>query len=110
MKPLLVTQISALRKSVDKWKNIVAGLEDPDCFVVTERGPEDCACCQEFLHRGAKGCAGCPVAEKVGDIFCGKTPYEEWAEIFDNLDSFTGPKPSARFRTKGEILQRHKTQ
>lgn len=103
MKPLLVTQISALRKSVKKWENIVAVLEDPDYFVVFEAGAKDCACCQEFLDdRGFGDCQGCPVAEAVRDTNCGKTPYEEWAAAFDDLEGVVGSRPGVRFETKKE--------
>ncbi len=102
MKNLLATQISALQKSVKKWENIVAVLEDPDYFVVFESGAEDCACCKEFIHVGQKGCEGCPIAEKVENISCGSTPYEEWVEAFDRLEIAVGSRPGVRFETKKE--------
>ena len=102
MKNLLATQISALQKSVKKWENIVAVLEDPDCYIVFESGAGDCACCKEFIHLGQKGCEGCPIAEKVEDISCGSTPYEEWVEAFDDLESIVGGRSGVRFETSKE--------
>ena len=102
MKNLLATQISALQKSVKKWENIVAVLEDPDCYVVFESGSEDCACCKEFIHLGPRGCEGCPVAEKANDISCGGTPYEEWVDAFDRLEIAVGSRSGVRFETKKE--------
>lgn len=71
---VLVRQLKALHKSVDKWGRIVSIIES-GADRVTEKGSDDCACCKEFLKGG---CRECPIFLKTGYPVCQRTPYEKW--------------------------------
>lgn len=60
--------LQALRGSISKWENIVAG-------TAGDMGPSNCPLCQEFFRNH---CVGCPVSAKVGASYCGNTPYSAW--------------------------------
>ena len=61
-----------IQGSINKWNKIVQGLE-------ADKGPENCALCNEFL---AKDCVGCPVFERTGEPLCNGTPYEHFGQVF----------------------------
>lgn len=60
--------LKALRGSIKKWEDIVAG-------VGSDNGSNNCPLCAEFYdHR----CTGCPVMESTGRRECINTPYYFW--------------------------------
>lgn len=63
--------LKALRGSIKKWKDIVAGTG-------TDEGTNNCPLCELFF---SDTCAGCPVAKKAHAAGCGKTPYTRWARL-----------------------------
>lgn len=67
----------ALRQSITKWKQIVAGK-------LAERGTLTCPLCQMF--NTGFSCGECPVAERTGFSFCCDTPYWEWHEAFPDSE------------------------
>jgi hypothetical protein len=74
----------ALRKSIEKWEQIVAGTG-------IDKGKYNCALCLKFAYfnpcdpkRPAENnveslscCKGCPV-DDVSNLGCGDTPYDDW--------------------------------
>lgn len=72
----------ALEDSIKKWKKIIDKKDD-------DRGKENCPLCDEFWDNH---CLRCPVALKVGDFWCGKTPYDNWIKHqFSAHDEVTTP-------------------
>lgn len=72
--------LTALRGSIDKWQQIVAG-------TLTDEGSENCPLCK-FFYEENKGkrsplglCNGCPVSERTGTSFCKNTPYPAWTDL-----------------------------
>jgi len=69
-----VTEL-ALRKSIKKWEDIVAGVGE-------DKGVENCALCERFYKRDSAKCNSdgelCPVAEATGEPFCNNSPYDDW--------------------------------
>ena len=61
---------TALRASIKKWEDIVAGIE-------VDKGASNCALCKLYI---SDGCAGCPVAIATGKKYCHGTPYYVWHE------------------------------
>lgn len=60
----------ALIASIEKWERN-AEAETPEEYLI---GTRDCALCALFW----KGdCAGCPVSEASGELYCNGTPYLE---------------------------------
>jgi len=75
---LLLSQVSALDKSVLKWEKIVTNLTDKKQLSFTENGKYDCACCIEFRE---ESCIKCPVKLQTGKAYCMGSPYDEWCEV-----------------------------
>jgi hypothetical protein len=76
-------QIEALKGSIKKWEEIVAGTG-------VDKGTENCPCCEAFfLTENDKTycCAECPVYLASGASGCSNTPYTDWAEYTNDLDS-----------------------
>jgi len=74
--------LEALRGSIRKWEEIVAGTG-------TDEGPINCPLCQRFNKLFLKQeytypnmCTGCPVSNFTGLHGCDGTPYED----LENLD------------------------
>src|SRR5262245_65088865 len=71
--------LAALKKSIRKWEQIVAGR-------AYSKGPENCPLCKLFwipIPGGVGGlapesCIGCPVYEDTGEPGCIGTPYEDY--------------------------------
>ena len=69
-------QIKALKGSINKWRDIVIGID-------VDRGPKNCLCCTEFYNGD---CKNCPVCIMVEEKYCHGTPYyEKWCKL-DNFD------------------------
>lgn len=64
--------LTALRGSIKKWEEIVAGTG-------ADFGMDNCALCQMFADDDDI-CAKCPVKEKTGKPGCGGTPYNAWSQ------------------------------
>ena len=67
--------LKALKGSIHKWEKIVAGIGDDD-------GPDNCPLCQLFNTSDVdelEACNGCPVAEKTGEQYCLRTPYDQYS-------------------------------
>jgi hypothetical protein len=79
----------ALERSIKHWELITF---DPGNFI--DIGPNTCALCHVFNTRAFPElrnnrdsfmtCVGCPVYEKTGRVFCAGSPYEDYAEEFDD--------------------------
>jgi len=66
------TALKALKGSIKKWEEIVAGTGE-------DHGDDNCPLCIKYFK---KGCAGCPVAVAVEDTCCNGTPYrEDWERL-----------------------------
>lgn len=64
--------LRALKGSIRKWEEIVAGEEVDD-------GVDNCPLCQLFYW---EDCKGCPVKETTGKECCVGSPYDdEWNDI-----------------------------
>lgn len=85
----------ALRQSITKWKQIVAGK-------LAERGTKTCPLCQMF--NTGDSCDGCPVAERTGFNFCGDTPYWEWHGAFAYSD-FPSHVDNKDAGTRGKLVK-----
>lgn len=72
--------LTALRGSIKKWEEIVAGTG-------VDLGMDNCALCQMFCSDESV-CAGCPVAEKTGATGCLDSPYEAWMQGTGPLRGF----------------------
>ena len=59
--------LKALRGSIKKWKEVVAGTD-------YEAGSHNCPLCE------LSGCAVCPVMIYTGEVQCDGTPYRAWIE------------------------------
>jgi hypothetical protein len=86
--------LDALRGSIAKWERIVAGTD-------IDRGCENCPLCMMFnthwLDRDSYGtaqCAGCPVAEAVGEHGCEGTPYMEGRFVRTQRDGRESYQPT----------------
>lgn len=70
--------LTALHRSIAKWKAIVAGTGTND-------GPSDCPLCQLYnvnLPYNVK-CIGCPVMDRTGLQLCAGSPYLRYEEAED---------------------------
>lgn len=65
--------LEALRGSIQKWENIVAGTGVDD-------GMDNCPLCQMFFDED-EICTGCPVAIESTAPLCFNTPYSSWRVI-----------------------------
>lgn len=86
--------LEALRGSIAKWERIVAGTD-------IDRGCENCPLCMKFNTRwldrdsyGKNQCAGCPVAEAVGEHGCEGTPYMEGRFVRTQCDGRESYQPT----------------
>jgi hypothetical protein len=81
-------QITALKGSIEKWIDIIAGTGEDD-------GADNCPCCVAFPDWG---CPGCPIAELTGEADCRGTPYKKWVRHHwaKHTDS---PKPNIQCPT-----------
>ena len=84
--------LTALQGSIKKWEDIVNGTG-------ADEGCDNCPLCLEFMDGIANdpewaqdGCAGCPVAQSVGDSSCSRTPYAKWASYGYNYGENRGLK------------------
>lgn len=70
----------ALELSIQKWQNIVAGLEADELAIVECGAGETCALCRwtETHSLRAWSCYGCPVRMKTGESGCIKTPWQDF--------------------------------
>lgn len=73
--------LTALQKSIRKWKRIAAGR-------AASSGIKGCALCHEFHeHYTAEfgdSCKGCPVMAVTGKDNCEGSPYDVWASHMYN--------------------------
>lgn len=60
--------LKALKASIKKWERNVKVRKPENA----KTGPFDCSLCLKFFE---KGCHGCPVSIKTGEICCYDTPY-----------------------------------
>lgn len=68
--------LKALKGSIRKWKEIVAGTEEDKAY-------RDCPLCQRFSGEkitchAPDGKEACPVVKKVKNDACKDTPYQDW--------------------------------
>ena len=85
----------ALEGSIKKWEGIVAGK-------VRDEGSMNCPLCELFNNIDSDPmCAGCPVAEKIGQTGCDGTPYEEFCKHATR--GGYAESPSARRIAKAEL-------
>lgn len=70
--------LAALRSSIKKWQNIVAGTGE-------DLGWKNCQLCHRFGHCELNG-ELCPVRKKSGRVGCLGTPYVIYKEIEHNTD------------------------
>ena len=84
----------ALLGSIEKWEGIVAGTGE-------DKGVLNCPLCTMYYHGG---CEGCPVAEKVENILCCGTPYENYVRACIYADS-TPEKITAAAEAELAFLQ-----
>ena len=68
--------LKALKKSIQKWTDIVNG-EGMDS------GTRNCPLCQKF-NKGDYPCRDCPVEKFTGFKYCIETPYIEWCNVTNN--------------------------
>lgn len=73
--------LTALQKSIRKWKRIAAGR-------AASRGIKGCALCHEFRpHYTVEFgdlCKGCPVMAVTGKDGCEGSPYDVWTSHMEN--------------------------
>lgn len=75
--------LTALRKSIKHWEENLSAARPQDAST----GSLACALCEQFLGKVSDkfpyGCAGCPVAERIGKPVCAMTPwrvaYNTWS-------------------------------
>ena len=75
--------LNALRGSIQKWRNIVNGIE-------TDKGSDNCPLCWIFIFNKGNNepCHGCPVRERTGYTGCKNTPYTYYSRLkFDSEKS-----------------------
>lgn len=77
--------LEALRGSIRKWENIVAGTGE-------DLGGKNCPLCKMFAFDAEVPCLGCPVNEATGEAHCGNPEYAayddyRWEIGPDNLDT-----------------------
>lgn len=80
-----------IEESIPHWERMSTGTGFP------REGPfwHQCPLCKEYIGEAPNFCAGCPVREKTGQIFCMGTPYEQAYTAF--LEEKEGPQ-SDRFK------------
>lgn len=69
--------LEALKGSIQKWENIVAGTD-------ADRGAENCALCAMFadnMDDEGGECEGCPVKKAVRASGCTRTPYFDYSHV-----------------------------
>lgn len=66
--------LTALRGSIKKWDDIVAGTG-------RDESSDNCPLCVEF-NTDTSLCDECPVAIATGEYLCQGTPYMKWARLF----------------------------
>jgi len=66
--------LTALKASIAKWEEIVAGTE-------RSAGPHNCALCQLYFWQE---CEGCPVFQHTRQTVCRGTPYDEFCDHDDD--------------------------
>ena len=75
----------ALEKSIKHWETVV---KNPEVTLVRR---SRCALCQLFNtdRPPAVNCKGCPVADRVGDIYCRDTPLKNflWGTTVENAQA-----------------------
>lgn len=80
--------LTALRGSIQKWNDILAGTGH-------DKGCDNCPLCKEFADKtdgesdeDGIECAGCPVRERTGKPGCENSPYTKWARVtfYQDLD------------------------
>lgn len=75
----------ALRGSIKKWEDIVAGTTE-------DLGAKNCALCHMFIQDYGS-CFGCPIKVDTCQFTCEGTPYDTWSYLsFDNRYADTPEK------------------
>lgn len=99
VKPYKLTKRAsvALEKSILHWKEHLA-TETPAGLKL---GGNDCALCAAFMTAPAP-CVHCPVAIRVGDVSCWKTPYFDVLREYKAWVGGAGPV-STREACRAEI-------
>ena len=75
--------LEAIKGSIEKWRKIVE--EETE-----NRGADDCPLCALFLNRrdlNNNPCAGCPINERTGQIFCRDTPCRDFEDHDDKTNN-----------------------
>lgn len=65
--------LAALRGSIQKWRDIVAGTGE-------DNGVDNCSLCEAFEY---SGCYDCPVRNRTGLPGCAESPYDTWNRFFE---------------------------
>ena len=95
--------LKALKESIAKWeKNTQA--KTPTDFLI---GADKCPLCKLFL---SNACYGCPIANKMCEPFCLRTPYRtvedhflDWKDQFMSGEDCTRSKHIAIVAAKREV-------
>lgn len=74
MPAIKMTCAEALEASIEKWRQVEAGVK-------RELGSSDCALCWLYKDDPAGTCWDCPVSQRTGRLLCGGTPYMEWHQV-----------------------------
>lgn len=97
--------LNALRGSIQKWREIVAGTR-PDL------GAKDCPLCHLFNNDDTEYmCKGCPDMDRVSVGACLDTPYAQWSELKDReikdkqrrLNDHTASTPASKAAAQAEL-------
>ena len=65
----MTDNIKLIQESIAKWEAIRDGKG-------VDQGHYNCPLCHEYYYRR---CAGCPIQEHTGEMYCIDTPYDKWA-------------------------------
>ncbi|MCP4437550.1 MAG: hypothetical protein GY810_01240 [Aureispira sp.] len=70
-------QVNKLERSIKHHKAFKA---DPDNV---ELGSDTCPCCWSWI---SYSCAGCPISQYTGTLFCQETPFDELILAIEELE------------------------